>query len=294
MVMKRSIYAVLPLALSACLSRRIDDLIAGQEVTEAGSSGASSTTGSSSGSSSDGSSGSSEATTAGSGEASVGETSSSGSSGSETEDSASTGVTTTTGGPAVCGDGVVDEEEECDDENGVLNDGCSECTRDIRVFVSSVTYKAGDLMSPHLADARCFNRADDAGLANPLQFKAWLSSSTEDARDRFDRTRRGRLVMINGLVLAAGWPELLAGALENPLEVTETSETYHGPVWTGTKSDGTAADSGHCLDWSVSFTSESAYYGYSDEISFEWTLADQIDNPAPCIAPLAIYCFDSF
>lgn len=197
---------------------------------------------------------------------------------------------------AVCGDGVVQDGEECDDGNEDAEDGCSEtCAADVRVFVTSELYKAGELMGPYLADAICLNRADDAGLANPQRFKAWLSSSEEDARDRFNRERRGRLVMINGLVFAAAWEALLAGQLENPLEVTEIGTTYHGPVWTGTAADGTAMDgSDHCLDWTTISVMSAGYYGYSDEISFEWTIADQGDNPLPCFPPLAIYCFENF
>ncbi len=197
---------------------------------------------------------------------------------------------------AVCGDGVVQDGEECDDGNEDAEDGCSEtCAADVRVFVTSELYKAGELMGPYLADAICLNRADDAGLANPQRFKAWLSSSEEDARDRFNRERRGRLVMINGLVLATSWEALLAGQLENPLEVTQIGTTYHGPVWTGTAADGTAmAGTDHCLDWTTDSVMHDAYYGYSDEVSFEWTIADQADNPLPCLPPLAIYCFENF
>lgn len=71
-----------------------------------------------------------------------------------------------------------------------------------------------------IADALCFNRADDQGLPDALKYRAWLSDSTTDARDRFTRGR-GRLVLVNGLVLASSWSALLAGALENNFEVTE-------------------------------------------------------------------------
>jgi hypothetical protein len=163
------------------------------------------------------------------------------------------------------------------------------------VFVTSKIYKAYELKSTYLADSLCLNRAKDAGLPGHTRFKAWLSDSDEDARDRFNRDRRGRLVMVNGLVLAADWESLLAGQLENPLEVTEVSTTYHGKVWTGTKANGTkAVGTNHCLDWTSNLVADSAYYGYSDEISFEWTLADQFDNPSQCISPHAIYCFESF
>jgi len=193
----------------------------------------------------------------------------------------------------ICGNGLLEQAEECDDGDLIPDNGCSDtCTADIRAFVSSTTYKAGELMSLILADALCFNHALLADLPDPLRFKAFLSDSKTDARDRFKG--RGRIVMINGLVLADSWDALLAGELHGPLEVTEKSETYHGPVWTGTRPDGTAApDSTHCADWSTDSPIDSAYYGYSDELTAEWLLADQQDNPAECAIDFAIYCFET-
>jgi cysteine-rich repeat protein len=205
---------------------------------------------------------------------------------------ASTADATTDPSPA-CGDGLVEQGEECDDGDLIPDNGCSDtCTADIRAFVSSTTYKAGELMSITLADALCFNHALNADLIDPLRFKAFLSDSDTDARDRFKG--RGRIVLMNGIVFADSWSTLLAGELHGPLEVTEKIETYHGKIWTGTRPDGTAVpDSTHCADWSTNSALEAAYYGYSDEVSGEWLLADQLDNPADCPAPLAIYCFET-
>ncbi len=207
---------------------------------------------------------------------------------------ASSATTEMTTGPSpVCGNGIVEPDEECDDGDLIPDNGCSDtCAADIRAFVSSATYSADQLMSLVLADALCFNRADDAELPEPLRFKAFLSDSQTDARDRF--SGRGRIVLVNGIVFADSWEALLKGELHGPLEVTEKSETYHGPVWTGRGPDGTAVpDSTHCADWSTNSVFETAYYGYSDEVSAEWLLADQLDNPAECPAPLAIYCFET-
>jgi hypothetical protein len=96
---------------------------------------------------------------------------------------------------------------------------------------------------------------------------------------------RGRLVMVNGLVLARTWEALLAGELENPLEVTEKSETYHGGVWTGTRPDGTAVPgSEHCEDWKTESIFPTGHFGYSDRMMGEWTLAIDI-RPADPLAP---------
>lgn len=290
--MRRLILGVLPL-LTGCLSQQIGEFADGLELGSGTSGGTSTGTEGSGGA---GSSGVAEESSSGAADSSGVTEGSTGAATEETGSESEAEASSSGEPPAICGDGVLHAEEECDDGNDVPDDGCSAtCAVDLRVFVTSETYKAGDLMGPYLADSICLNRAKDAGLPEPQRFKAWLSSSEEDARDRFNRERRGRLVMVNGLVLAAGWEALLAGQLENPLEVTEIGTTYHGKVWTGTKSSGQAAvGSDHCLDWTTNSPLSSGYYGYSDEISFEWTLADQIDNPAPCYAPLKIYCFESF
>ncbi len=217
-----------------------------------------------------------------------------------TDSTGDTEVTeSSTGEPmAECGNGVLEafgpEPEECDDNNLDPDDGCSEtCALDRRVFVTSVLYNGVAVGSLKLADALCANLADDRGWPDGLQYRAWLSDSTTDARDRFTRGR-GQLVMANGLVLATSWSALLAGQLENPLEVTEMSETYQGGVWTGTRPDGTAVpDSEHCDDWSTSSILKTGYYGYSDRKTAEWTMAAGFDQPSDCASPYALYCFQS-
>ena len=95
--------------------------------------------------------------------------------------------------------------------------------------MTSVVYQAGKLQSLKLADALCGNLADDHGLADALKYQAWLSDSTTDARDRFNQGR-GRLVMANGLVLAASWSALLAGSLASST-VTSNSRSLALKTW---------------------------------------------------------------
>jgi len=245
-----------------------------------------------------------DASSSGSGETTVEDSETTGTSMGTTEGStASTEETGTTEGStgepmAECGNGVLEafgpEPEECDDANLDPIDGCSDtCALDRRVFVTSIRYQAGELESLKLADALCFNRADDQGLPDALKYRAWLSDSKTNARDRFKRGR-GRLVMVNGLVLASSWSALLAGELENAFEVTEKSETYHGGVWTGTRPDGTAVPgSEHCSDWSTNSFLKTGHYGYSDRTTPEWTLSELWDNPSPCNSEYALYCIQS-
>jgi cysteine-rich repeat protein len=102
-----------------------------------------------------------------------------------------------TGEPmAECGNGVLEAfgpvPEECDDGNLDPDDGCSEtCALDRRVFVTSVLYQARRLESC-TSPTRCARteptiRAGRMGL----KYRAWLSDSTTDARDRFKRGAGG-------------------------------------------------------------------------------------------------------
>jgi cysteine-rich repeat protein len=215
------------------------------------------------------------------------------------EDSTTQTINTSTGEPiAECGNGIIEASgaipEECDDGNLDPLDGCDDtCAIDRRVFVTSIQYQAAELESLYIADALCFNLADDQGWPDPLKYRAWLSDSHTDARDRFKRGR-GRLVMANGLVFAASWPALLAGQLQNPLEVTEKSETYQNAVWTGTRPDGTAVPGAqHCDDWSNDSILKTGHYGWSFAKTPEWTLSALDDNPVDCGLDLAIYCIQS-
>ncbi len=290
-----AVFAVLP----ACGSQRIADYL---EQHDSVSSSTTDDAGTTQGSGQQSSSSDSGATTVeGSGVAAGTDTTDGSTATTEQTDTTAETDTTqaSTGEPtAECGNGVLEafgpEAEECDDGNLDPLDGCSDtCALDRRVFVTSILYQPGKIESLKIADALCFNRADDQGLPDPLTYRAWLSDSTTDARDRFKRGR-GRLVMVNGLVLASSWSALLAGDLENNFEVTEKSETYHGGVWTGTRPDGTAVPgSQHCEDWSTNSFLKTGHYGYSDRTTSEWTLSNLDDNPSGCPSAYGLYCLQS-
>ncbi len=174
-----------------------------------------------------------------------------------------------TGEPiSMCGNGVTEafgpEPEECDDGNDDPDDGCTNCGRDRRVFITSDDYQGGIFMGLIGADQRCRSLAGEAGLPNSGGFMAWLSDSTVSARDRMFRGR-GRYVLVNGLVVADSWDSLLTKGLKNPIDVTEISETKQSPVWTGTMPDGSAAvGADHCADWSGYLDENRAFYGLGE------------------------------
>ena len=112
--------------------------------------------------------------------------------------STTTGEVETSGGDAsettaapgpVCGDGVVEGAETCDDGNLTPGDGCQECAKDSVVFVTSVDFQGGKLGGLELADQNCRVLAAKAGLARPEAVKAGLSDTTTAAVDRLVHAR---------------------------------------------------------------------------------------------------------
>ncbi len=201
---------------------------------------------------------------------------------------------TTTGEPApVCGNRIVEDLEDCDDGNDDPDDGCSDCGRDRTVFVSSKEYTGGMLMGLFGADQLCRGHAAMAGLPDPVKYMAWLSDSQTNVRDRMFHGR-GRYVLVNGLVVAQSWDALLAGPLENPINVNELSQTYDYGAWTGTNPDGTtAAGANHCIDWTMNGPDNDAFVGSAIAIDSEWTFSQlKFDSPGGCGLEFALYCFE--
>ena len=202
-----------------------------------------------------------------------------------------------TGEPAaVCGNGVVEEfgaePEDCDDGNDDPGDGCSDCGRQRLAFVTSADYQGAVFMGLEGADQRCRSLADQQDLPNFAGFKAWLSDSQVSAKQRMFRGR-GRYVLVNGLVVVESWDALLAGELQNPINVTEASETKNYPTWTGTNPDGSAAlGADHCADWTGQMDENRAFFGRSGEMSSQWSIAEAMGQPEFCSFELGLYCFE--
>jgi len=209
---------------------------------------------------------------------------SSDSSGDASDASSSTGLA-----PPVCGDGVVDPGETCDDMNENPDDGCKLCTADRRVFASSVEYQGFALDGLYGADQRCKMLAGLAGLPNYFSYRAWLSDSKTAAADRLVHSK-GRYILVNGLVVAADWDALTSGVLENAIDVTESSEVAGGLAWTGTLPNGQAAfGSSFCEDWDGEDPFEQGGSGVCDQTDASWSFFEQL----ACLGELSLYCFEN-
>lgn len=268
-----------------CTVEMIDAFIAEHGVTECSSSGSgpietTSTTG----------------TTADS-EASSGSDDTSGMEESSTTSSESTSTGTETGSttdttgppPAICGNGIIEGAESCDDGNDIPGDGCQECAKDSLVFVSSEYYKGSELGGLVGADLRCRNLAAKAGLLRALTFKAWLSTASMSAADRLIRSP-GRYLLVNGLVVAQNWDALTSGTLENPIMVDESSMNNVSAVWTGTLPSGEPAPgTDFCGDWDEEWGG-GHFAGFGDSASVDalWSYIEA----AECLGAAPIYCIE--
>lgn len=209
---------------------------------------------------------------------------------SSTSGSASTDTGSTTGPDLpVCGNGVVEPDEACDDGNATPGDGCQECATDSVVFITSEVYQGFALGGLYGADQRCRSLAAKAGLQRFLTFKAWLSTPTESAADRLLHSR-GRYLLVNGLVVAQNWDALTSGHLENPIMVDESSQTRDEAVWTGTLATGQPSlGSEFCGDWD----DESAVDMYGGlGLSASTDAAWSFFEPGPCFSELRLYCVE--
>ena len=171
---------------------------------------------------------------------------------------------------ATCGDGAVwSGLETCDDGNKKNDDACSNsCELPRFVFVTSEKY-AGDLtpMIPGksgiaLADAHCQELAANARL--PGIFRAWISTSTDAAADRFDTSFKGSYQLVDHTVVAGnGWPSFRSENHINPINLDEAGDlAYNLGVWTGTHVDG-EGDMQDCKAWTSVAPEDLALVGVS-------------------------------
>jgi cysteine-rich repeat protein len=217
-------------------------------------------------------------------------TTTSGTSTGESGVSSSTGDDTTSGTtshPPVCGDGVVEGDETCDDMNDVPDDGCNNvCARDSVVFITSERYP-GAVNGLAGADQRCRMLAAIAGLSRFDTFRAWLSTAESAAADRLVHSR-GRYVLVNGLVVAENWDGLTSGALLHPLNVDEMSQTQTLRAWTGTLADGQPEFGSEFCDGWTSFGDFTGGTGLSSSVDATWSFFSDVG----CGSDLHLYCIE--
>ncbi|RMD59602.1 hypothetical protein D6821_00850 [Candidatus Parcubacteria bacterium] len=151
--------------------------------------------------------------------------------------------------PVCCGGGIKTREVWCEkdgkkipeffcdpDMRPLAQTACnSQSCYPLKVFVTSRAY-SGDFGGLEEADKICTQLANRAGLCG--QYRAWLSTYQESARDRLFHSLRP-FARIDGQIIADNWTELTSGKLKNPINVDENGRTVErAKVWTGTNAAG--------------------------------------------------------
>lgn len=208
---------------------------------------------------------------------------------SMTSDTASSTAetTSTTGDP--CGNGLIEDLEECDDGNDVANDSCDlQCMLVHRkVFVSSLPYQ-GDLGGLDGADAKCQGLAN-AALPKPVgTFRAWLSTDKESAAEHIGPEFTGIYELTNGTAVAVGLKGLTNPPLINAIDRNEKGTPFVVVgVWTGTGANGMAFGS-HCNSWQSPGIQPTATTGVSSSKDGTWT--NMLEQT--CSGSNHLYCFE--
>ena len=203
-------------------------------------------------------------------------------------DTVGSSSTTTAPGP-ICGDGVVEGSETCDDGNDVPDDGCQYCAKDSLIFVSSEVYQGFAIGGLYGADQRCRSLAAKAELPRFETFRAWLSTPAMAAADRLIHSP-GRYKLVNGLIVAADWEALTTAPLKNPIMVDEYSQTQDYVAWTGTLASGQAAPgSSFCGEWDddsgmILFGGA----GFTTSVDATWSFFEDVE----CGTDLHLYCVE--
>ncbi len=195
---------------------------------------------------------------------------------------------------AGCGDGILHDNfgEECDDGNDVEDDGCnSQCARDRYVFLTS-TATGGSFGAVSGANSHCKSLAQDAGLPNPLTYRAWMSDDIHNPDEWFLKSK-GRYLLTNGTVVADDWDDLTDGTIQNPIDVDENGvDVGSGAVWTNTTPQGLKhPESADCMGWTTDEFPIKGRLGYASRVDEEWT--DAVDNPELCAGIGHFYCFEN-
>lgn len=236
--------------------------------------------------------------------------------GTDNNDTAYNGCTTHCEFGPRCGDEIVqaDAGEECDlgELNGTGSSPlavtpCDEgCRFEARiVFVSSATYRGGEVDGVSGADAHCQQLAKDAKLDNSSAFLAWISAGAANPATRFKigaEMNGVPYVLPGGSLVAEDWNDLLAkGVGEGIVQDEQEKDAGKVVVWTNTDKIGqTFSLTNDCDGWVSSSPALKARVGKSSvdlsdpEAVSKWKNENQWTSfmSDTCNFQRRLYCFE--
>jgi hypothetical protein len=150
---------------------------------------------------------------------------------------------------------------------------------------------SGDFDGIVFADITCQDQAAEFHLPGAESFRAWLSDSDTNAKDRL--TIDGPWYRTDGVRVAASLAALTDSNLDSSIRLIPNGGFISLPdrVWTGTLGNGNKA-SLHCLDWFTFDSEEQGFFGLTDETGNSWTAAAPSQEwPDACNQAGRFYCF---
>ncbi len=217
-------------------------------------------------------------------------------------DTGSTGETTGTDGTTVvpggiCGDGVVDVGEDCDDGNKKPQDGCGEfCQRDALFIFATSTVYAGSFTGLEFADEACEAAAANIAGFPVTRYTAWLSDDVTAAKSRIKEQVLPYIRPGDPLhqVVSNGTVTLTVGSLLAPINRDEHGalvaaamagcEVPGAVAWTGTTATGDLAVT--CTNWTSPVGMATA--GLTTAVDVAWSEGCS----TKCVTGARLYCVE--
>jgi hypothetical protein len=139
------------------------------------------------------------------------------------------------------------------------------------------------------ADALCQGEATAAGLLNPTNFLALLSTSTVSAASRFDLSAPSMpYVRPDGIKIADAPTIEMGAALDSGFWQNADGTYEHSSAWTGSSAPSSTGAT-NCSDWSSNSSGTSGDAGFSGVTDPSWW--SPVNN-APCDNSLSVYCLE--
>jgi hypothetical protein len=158
-----------------------------------------------------------------------------------------------------------------------------------RAFVLNPPENDGNFGGLTGGDALCQTAASGASLSGT--WKAWLSDSNTDARERIANVGPW-FYPDQSTQLTAGTDPSSGGLLAAIDRYQDNTPAGTNPVWTGTLSSGVRSPSNHCEDWTSIAGTANATDGSTGSSGNAWT--DDL-SPRVCdggAGPAHLYCFE--
>lgn len=178
----------------------------------------------------------------------------------------------------LCGDGLQESPEECDDGNLVIEDSCDDRCLKTRFVFQSFESLPSDFGGVLEADAICQENAFRANLEGT--YKAWVSDESlfDSPLFRFASTDYKGWYLLPSHppeLLARGWEELTTIEIHHWINIdADGNESILTPefAWSSTLQDGSFSEGNTCQGWTSANGFDTALVGSIGELfDGKWT-----------------------